>query len=217
MKKTVIALSIAGMTLVGISQAQATGNNFGPCTRVNDHFFCPQMEGPQGPQGEVGPQGPQGETGPQGPQGETGPQGIPGQDGERGPQGETGPQGPKGEKGDRGLQGETGPKGDKGDKGDPGPKGEKGDRGEDGKDGVANQEDIDAAVAAAIASGSHQYYLGDDAPLQMSVTGSHYSGQNAISVGIGGRAHKNVFLHGNVTQGTGGHTSASVGVTIPLQ
>lgn len=53
----------------------------------------PQIEIPQGPQGETGPQGPQGVPGPQGPQG---------------PQGETGPQGPQGVPGPQGPQGPQG-------------------------------------------------------------------------------------------------------------
>jgi hypothetical protein len=64
---------------------------------------CPELIGPQGPQGEQGPIGPQGEQGPQGPQGEQGPAGA---TGPQGPAGATGPHGPQGEQGPAGADGQ---------------------------------------------------------------------------------------------------------------
>lgn len=100
----------------------------------------------QGPVGPTGPQGPQGETG------ATGATGATGSTGPKGDKGDTGDQGPVGPKGDTGDQGPQGVKGDTGDTGPTGPKGDTGDEGPQGPPGEVTEVELDAAVAAAVAS-----------------------------------------------------------------
>lgn len=91
------------------------GTNLGVKKENESSFKYANLQGPQGPKGDVGSQGPKGDKGEVGPQGATG------------PKGDTGPQGPKGDTGLTGL---------KGDKGDTGPQGPKGDTGAKGADGL---------------------------------------------------------------------------------
>lgn len=106
-----------------------------------DNAYQDTGEMARGPRGAVGPQGEPG------PQGEQGPEGKPGPQGERGIQGDTGPIGPQGPEGARGPQGEPGPKGEAGPKGETGPVGPMGPQGDPGP---VTEEQLNAAIQAAI-------------------------------------------------------------------
>ncbi len=178
-----------------------------PCNPGNA-VFCDDDDEPTRPVGKVGPGGPQGERGEQGatgPKGDKGERGDTGPQGDTGPRGPQGPEGPKGEKGDTGAQGVAGPQGPKGDKGD------KGDPGKDGADGKNFSSEVDAAIAASVATSSHRFDH-QHSGLQLSITGGYYGGSSALSISAGARANDTVFGHASATRSEE-ETTVGAGVT----
>ena len=113
------------------------------------------VEGVQGPKGDVGPAGAVGPKGDAGPAGLQGEKGDVGPSGAIGPKGDTGPSGLQGEKGDTGPAGAVGPKGDtgpsglQGEKGDVGPSGAIGSKGDTGPAGLQGEKG-DTGPAGAV-------------------------------------------------------------------